>query len=140
MEENPVRENIESVEELNHIELNENNVSKVVEDILEEVEIPEWDAPVFPEDPHVFTSFILVGNTINFAFNNPDTGEKYATEYMDIEWSGAFGMWATLHRAIYQEEKPVLDPEWLSDVTVSEFEEMTDPVGTEMPYIEKKSR
>lgn len=138
--ENTVRQDVKSIdnEEMTHVELNEGEIENVVSQILDNAMIPEWDAPVFPEDENNFAELMVVGNAINFAFNDPDTGEKYSTNYFDVEWDGSFGMWATLHRAMFQYKVPVNDPEWLMNVSVSEFEELTEPVEVDMPYIEKR--
>lgn len=44
--------------------------------------------------------YFFLGNTINFAYTDFDTGEKFETIYKDKKWQGAFGMWACLKRAV----------------------------------------
>lgn len=92
-----------------------------------EFDTASWDAPVFPslsdqtiED--VF-DFFLVGNSINFCFNDMDTGEKYTYEYLDTEWSGAFGMWAALMDE-YTANPDLLTATYLKDISVEDADEI----------------
>ncbi|MCL5009441.1 MAG: hypothetical protein M1433_00440, partial [Candidatus Parvarchaeota archaeon] len=65
--------NYKKIEELSY------NYSK------EDLQLPAWDAPVFPEKLNNETiDFILLGNSINFAFNDFKTGEKYIHEYKGV--------------------------------------------------------
>lgn len=138
---NPVRK-AESYDELEHVELNPEAIEDLAETLSEtEMEVPAWDAPVFPDEDsptEEVVDFLMVGNAINFAFNDPETGEKFETEYLDIPWAGSFGMWAVLSRAMDQ-EVPVLDSEWLSSVTIEQFTELTEPSGNvELPHTETR--
>lgn len=138
---NPVRQ-AESYDGLEHVELDPSAIEELAETLAEtDMNVPAWDAPVFPEEnasAEDVADFLMVGNSINFAFNDPETGEKFETEYLDIPWSGAFGMWAILNRAM-DEGTPVLDPDWLSSLTVEEFSSLTQPSGeVDLPHIESR--
>ncbi len=81
----------------------------------EEFKVPSWRAPVFFEkDSPEFIDFLGVGNSINFCFRDPGTKQRFRMEYQGGVWEGAFGMWASLTRAL-EEGIPVLDAEFLAD-------------------------
>lgn len=135
---NPVRK-AESYNEMSHVQLNDSAIEDLAETLAEkEMEVPAWDAPVFPDEDAStadVVDFLMIGNSINFAFNDPDTGEKFETEYLDIPWKGAFGMWAILSRAM-DDGVPVLNPDWLSSLTIEEFSDLTQPSGNvDLPHI-----
>jgi len=100
----------------------------------EDLIIPSWDAPVFPEKSDEKTiDFFMLGNSINFAFTHFDTGEKYTTEFMGIPWKGAFGMWAALKKAV-QDGVPLLDGEYLAQIS----EEDMGSVFGEIPMFDER--
>jgi len=118
-----------------------------VEDLAEtlansQLEIPAWDAPVFPDEDassETVVDFLMVGNAINFAFNDPSTGQKFETEYLDFGgWKGSFGMWAMLKREM-DRGVPILDPSVLSQMTVDQFSDLIRPRGqADLPHVEKR--
>jgi len=69
---------------------------------LDEFPMPAWREPVFPDDDALFLDFIGVGNAINFAFTDFETHQSFTLEYRDVNWRGAFAMWAALRRALEQ--------------------------------------
>ena len=79
----------------------------------EDLRIPEWREPVFPEDGETYAQFIGVANAINFCFRDPVTKRLYETEYRGERWRGAFGMLAALKRA-HETGVGVLDPRRLA--------------------------
>jgi hypothetical protein len=83
-----------------------------------EMKIPNWRGPMFPEDSKDKTAFLLIGNAINFAYSNFDTGQKWESTPGEglSSMSGAFGMWASLMKAIKIGE-PILDGRYLSCLT-----------------------
>ena len=90
----------------------------------DDLQLPKWDAPVFPERLDRDTlDFILLGNTINFAFNDFKTGEKYLYKYKDVPFKGAYGMWAALKSAL-DEGTPILDGSYLENLTKIEAKEI----------------
>lgn len=139
---NPVRE-VEHYSGLENVSVNREAIDALAEELASEdqLEIPSWTAPVFPEEdapPETVVDFLMVGNTLNFAFNDPETGEKFGTEYIGDEWNGAFGMWAMLKREL-DRGTPILEPEWLSSVTVDELVEISEPFeGKSLPHPEMR--
>jgi hypothetical protein len=88
----------------------------------EDMKIPKWDEPVFIDGiDKTAIDFFMVGNSINFFYNNPGArnkdDEKYrCAPYNGIPWSGAFGMFASLKRA-RNEGIPILEGEYLADMS-----------------------
>lgn len=87
----------------------------------EDLPLPKWDEPIFPENLDENTiDFFMIGNSINSCYNyinsaNPD--DKYKCEkYAGIEWAGAYGMWASLKRAM-EEGIPILEGKYLMKLT-----------------------
>lgn len=137
---NPVRE-VEHYTDLENVSLNREAIDALAEELASEdqLEIPSWTAPVFPEEDapsETVVDFLIVGNALNFAFNDPENGKKFGTEYMGTEWTGAFGMWAMLKREL-DRGTPILESEWLSNVTVDELVESSEPFeGKSLPHPE----
>jgi len=142
---NPVRTDAEKV--MNHAEsvtINTEKISELSQQLIDEYEFKpaDWDAPVFPSisesDFETIVDFFIVGNSINYCFNDLDSGVKYATEYLDIEWAGAFGMWASIKRAM-DENIPILDADYLKNINKSELTKIFDSTqNTSMPMIESR--
>jgi hypothetical protein len=84
----------------------------------EKLLVPEWREPVFPPaDSHDFVSFLGVGNAINFAFKDFDTKKTFSVDWNGQTWSGAFGMWACLSRAL-ESGIDIIDARVLTDLKV----------------------
>lgn len=144
----PVRESVAAaVAELDHIEIDTSQVRSVADEwVDEEFELPAWRAPVFPDESASRTSvddvidFLFVGNSINFAFRNFETGEKFVADYDGVEWGGAFGMWACLKRA-YDDAVPILDGGYLSQLSTPELKDLFDPAdGQRIPMLDHRRR
>lgn len=107
-----------------------------------EFETASWDAPVFPSISKqtindVFDYFLL-GNSINYCFNNTETGEKYTYKYFDTEWSGAFGMWAALMDE-YTENPDLLTEDYLKDLSVKDANEIFNRnATTDIPMLTER--
>ena len=99
--------------------------------------IPKWAEPVFPEKAGNDTmGFMLLGNAINFAFNDFKTGKKYVYEYKNIPWAGAFGMWAALKSAM-DRSIPILDGEFLSKMDEKTAEEIFNK-DSQIPMLKER--
>lgn len=137
---NPVRRDAQRVmEHAEYVSVNRSEVENLAEELVGEYdfELASWDAPVYPtteEHPvEDVIDFIMVGNSVNYAFNDLETGEKYTTEYLGTEWRGSFGMWAALRRA-YDSGTPILNHEYLQDISREDVETIFEPAGdTELP-------
>lgn len=108
------------------------------EERSKQLSMPKWAEPVFPSRADNATiDFMLLGNTINFAFNNFKTGKKYSYTYMNIPWAGAFGMWAALKDAI-ERGVPILDGAYLANITENEVAAIFNK-DSEIPMIAERT-
>lgn len=146
LKQTPVRESVfKARRELDHISINESRIDELAAEWApEEFEVPNWRAPVFPDESAAGTSvddvldFLFIGNSINFSFRNFRSGDKFVAEYDGIEWEGAFGMWACLKRA-YDQETPILDGEYLSTLSRAEVERLFEPAdGSPIPMLDER--
>ena len=97
---------------------------------------PSWREPVFPVQDEDFFDFIAVGNSINFAFTDFETGKSFLTEYRGSIWRGAFGMWACLRRAV-DSGSPITSGDFLSSLTSAKCHELLAG-RPEIPMIEQR--
>jgi hypothetical protein len=117
--------------------VSESNVVRVAKALAEEdFPVPSWREPIFPEQDEEFFDFVAVGNCINFAFTNFETGKSFTTDYHGSQWRGAFGMWACLRRAL-ENRSAITSGEFLSTLTLAKCRELFagDPP---MPMIEER--
>ncbi len=110
------------IENPTYVKINTDKVKEVAERFSQDnMEIPKWDALVFPDAKDKSTiDFLLLANTINFAFTDFETKEKYATNYKNIPWAGAYGMFASLKRGI-ENKFPLLDGKYLSTIQFTDM-------------------
>jgi hypothetical protein len=106
------------------VHLDDKALGHVAEQIAtQDLPIPNWRNPVFPENDVEFVDFIGLGNAINFAFTDFETFESFRVGYGGTVWRGAFGMWACLKRAL-DAGVPILDGTYLRDLTFDDFQEL----------------
>lgn len=67
---------------------------------------------------HQLELFCLA-NTTNFAFTNFETGEKYFTKWQGKDWSGAYGMYASINKALGR-GIPFDSPKYLRDMSLAD--------------------
>lgn len=104
----------------------------------EELPLPEFVLPFgIGDDPEEAIDFILVSNTINFAFSDFRTGVKFEAEWRGRRWSDSEAMFACLKRAL-EEGTPVLDGRYLSGVTRSDLARIFRG-NIEMPMLEERA-
>ena len=114
------------VEHPKYVFINNHKVKEVAKEFAkEELKIPRWDAPVFPEtdDIETIVDFLCVGNLVNFAFTDFETGETFSVNY-NGHWSGAFGMWAALKRALKETDEQILCGDYLKALTKKDVEKI----------------
>lgn len=126
------------------------NEAKLWEIILkiskEDLEIPNWRLPVYyPNDDENFVQFLGIVSSINFAFTDFTTKRKFAikdwrSEFKSAKpWRGAFGMAASLLRAIDQ-SIPILDAGFLKNITLWDMEYIFQSIsGYSMPMLKERT-
>ena len=128
------------IENSQYVRIDEDAIKSAAKMFCDEVlEVPSWDAPVFPENNDESTiDFFLLGNSINFAYTDFYTKEKYATDFKGKEWVGAFGMWASLKRAI-EAGLPILDGNYLKNFTRDDAQKFFAPKSN-IPLLDERVR
>jgi hypothetical protein len=81
--------------------------------------------------------FILVSNTINFAFTDFERNIKFQADYQGRTWSDSEAMFACLKRAL-DEGIPVLDGGWLRRVTPNDLAHIFRS-NIEMPMLRERA-
>jgi len=135
---NPVLETTRFlIEEPRYIEIDMEKIKEIAEKYSKEnLIVPKWDAPVFPEERNQETiDFFMTGNSVNFCYNNK--GVKYSTNYKDYEWKGAFGMWASFKKAV-ENRIPILDGKFLREITEEKVEKIFRG-NSPMPMIKERT-
>lgn len=90
----------------------------------QELELPKWDLPVHTSEKDNNTiDFFFLQNSINFAFTDFKTKEKFSTKYNDIEWKGALGMVGCLKKAI-KNNIPILNADYLKNIQKKDMEQI----------------
>jgi hypothetical protein len=135
---NPFWDSLRSIWEVpTCVWVSESNVVRVAKALAgEDFPVPSWREPVFPEQDEEFFDFVAVGNCINFAFTNFETGKSFTTEYHGSQWRGAFGMWACLRRAL-KDGSAITSAEFLSALTLAKCQELFAG-NPPMPMIEER--
>lgn len=105
---NRVRQSVQqtvSNDSLRHVKIDDKKIAALGEQLqAEEFTLPSWRAPVMLDErqysPERVFDYFLVGNTLNFVFDDLTTNSTFSTTYNGTRWSGAFAMWASLKRAV----------------------------------------
>lgn len=88
--------------------------------------------------PDETIDFLLVGNCINFAYTDFDTGTVFQTEYAGRTWSDSDAMLVSIRRAV-EEGVPFLDGDYLATVTRDDLAQVFRGM-TEMPMLDERVR
>ena len=121
---NPYLSSLEAIwKDPKHVLIDEAKLNETVSSFRgQEMPVPSWRDPVFPEDDSsVFADFLGIGNAINFAFKDFDTKKTFSVEWKGRTWAGAFGMWACLSRAL-ERGTELLDASVLASLKTSDVE------------------
>ena len=104
---------------LRHVRIDETNIRDLARALAsEDLTLPAWRGPVFPEADDGSTAAIFcTANVINFSF----WGEpKWTVAYRGGAYDGTFGLFAALRRAV-EEGRPVTDGAYLRDLTADDL-------------------
>ncbi len=122
-----------------HVRTNPDEVERVAEWLAyEPFGWPEAALPVeVGGDPDRVTDFVLLVNSLNFAFSDFATGVKFEAARAGRSWSDSEGMVACLLNAL-DAGTPVLGGDWMARVTVEDLERLF--TGTiRMPMLEERA-
>ncbi len=111
------------VENSKYVRINDTRIKATAQQFAQQdFIVPAWDAEVFLKGKlSDVSAFFLLANTINFAFTNFTTGEKYKAGFNGQEYRGAYAMYAAMMQAI-QDKIPILDGTYLKNTTQKEVE------------------
>jgi len=104
----------------------------------EELPLPEFALPfgIGQQNPGEAIDYLLVANTLNFAFTDFETRVKFQVDYAGQRWSDSQAMFACIKRAV-DEGVPFLDGTYLSTVTRSDLERIFRG-NIEMPMLDER--
>lgn len=130
MTSNRVRESVvRAVEgnDLEHVSIDPAALERFARELADgDARVPDWRHPVMPDEREygidTVIDYFLIGNALNFVYDDLADGRTFATTYRDETWTGAFAMWASLKRAL-EAGVPITDGYYLKeldDVAVSQ--------------------
>ena len=118
--------------------LNERIIWEVAEELSNQnLIVPAWREPVFPEDDEKIIEVFGVENSINFCYTDFQTGQKYDVEYGKQTWRGSFALSAAIKRAL-EENIPILDPYFLMRLGRNEAKHIFRCKTTPMPLFQER--
>jgi len=120
---NPILSTLEPViSGARHVRFHEDKVREVADWMAyEELPWPDFRSPLTPQgDNPVTMDFTFLTSTINFAFTDFESHTIFKAQYAGGEHWDSLGMEACLKRA-YDEGIPILDGEWLAEVSREEL-------------------
>jgi len=92
----------------------------------EELKIPAWKSPVHLDSSHPTNEVIdyfMLADSINFAFTDFETKQKFTSQYQGKDFRGAYAMLACLKQA-YDEGRAILDGKFLANISKKEMVKM----------------
>ncbi len=121
-----------------YVFIDESKIEEIAKEYSQkELEIPAWDFPIHLEGNNKNTiDFFLLGNSINFAFTDFKTGQKYTAEFMGKEQKGSSGMWACLKKAI-EAGIPILEGNYLKDISEEDMKKIFEG-NMEIPMFKER--
>jgi Potential Queuosine, Q, salvage protein family len=118
------------------------NVEKITEVAgwmgYEELPLPEFTLPfgVGAGDAKEAIDFILVADSIDTAFTDFSTSEKFQVDFAGQHWSDSEAEFACLKRAL-DSGKPILDGKYLAKISRSELDDLFSG-NIKMPMLDEK--
>ena len=104
-----------------HVTLDEERLADVAGWLaFEELPVPGAFLPFRPSARDDVVDFVLVATSLNFAYTDFETRERWDLVYEGRSYADSDGLHVALHRAI-EEGVPVLDGAWLSQVTADDL-------------------
>jgi len=139
MMKNPVLESLSDV--IRHSQFVKTHRKKIAEHAsymaYEELPIWLWRVPYLPDEDSVRTvDFLLLINSINFAFTDFQTHSVFSTEYAGAIWSDAEAMAACVKRAL-EDGIPILDGKYLAEANRKDLEKIFQG-NIEMPMLDER--
>lgn len=127
------------VESARHVRVHPGRIAEIAGWMAyEELPLPTDLLPFRPgDDRGDVVDFVLVAASIDFAFTDFGTGERFEVDHDGRRWSDSDALFACLARALEQDVE-VLDGRWLSTVTPADLSRVFAGT-TEMPMLEERA-
>ncbi len=108
-----------------HVFIDEDRINTLAKEwAQEDFIIPDWKFIFNSDDKNEVIDFFTLGNSLNFAFTDFHTGEKYTVNTGGKRPAiGSAGMWAALKRA-YDNSIPILDGNYLKNVSEDDVKKL----------------
>lgn len=105
----------------------------------EELKIPNWELPVNLEGKtKEVIDFFFLGDSINFAYTDFSTKQKFKTMYRGTEWSGAMAMRACLKKAFEGEFPHILEGDFLRNVSEEQMKKIFEG-NMQIPMLKERN-
>ncbi len=92
----------------------------------------------FGPEPETIIDATMLTSSLNFAYTDFDTGERFEADYDGRTWADAEAMYARIHRA-HRGGTPVFDGAYLASVGVEDLEQIFQG-SIRMPMLEERAR
>jgi hypothetical protein len=121
-----------------HVRVHDDRISAVARWMAYEEFAPPIGDQLFHigEDPQVLMDHTMLVNTLNFAFTDFHTGQKFEVDYQGRTWSDSEAMLACIHQALGRGVN-LLDGQWMASVTRQSLEGIFAG-SIEMPMLDER--
>ncbi len=130
-----------AVEDVKDVSVSQQAIKKLAALLADkDLKIPRWDSPVFPEKIGDFIEFVGVVNSINFCFDNFETGKRFSVEYPEGSgkvWEGSMALAAAFKRAL-DEGLPIFDPWYLLRLDEMQLSHILRPKTISIPMFRSR--
>lgn len=124
---NRVRETVVRASEgtdLEHVSIDRAALERFAGELADgDARVPDWRHPVMIDEREygvdTVVDFFLVGNSLNFVFDDLADGRTFSTTYRNEAWHGSLAMWASLKRAL-ESGIPMTDGRYLEELAFEE--------------------
>lgn len=145
MPENPVRTAATQAvaDGLQHVTIDDSGIDRTAASLAEsDLSLPTWRHPALPDERDIgsetLLDYLLVANSLNFQFHNRADDGVYTRHDGPDTFTGAFGMWASVTRAL-ERGIPITEGSYLADLdreTVTDLFDGDPPI----PFLEDRVR
>jgi hypothetical protein len=101
-----------------------------------EFSIPSWQECFPGKSLDESVELFCLANTTNFAFTNFETGEKYLSRWQNKDWTGAYGMYASINKAL-ERGIPITSPKYLAQMSLDDVNQIFSE-DSQIPLAEER--
>lgn len=113
------------VENPNFVFINYSRIEEIARKFAQEkLPLPDWKMEIYPQEfSEEGIDFLFLESSINFAFMDFKTKQKFTTNYRGKDYKGAMGMSACLKRA-WEEKIPIFEGKYLAEIKENEMKKI----------------